>query len=169
MADYTSKDLVDTTLGIPQRLHEYCEELAYVVAEASWKGTYDQVRKADEQWLKTGLKQSYVTIENQMNDRQTKIGRRNQVLYTLSRYETARFSVSQIETELRKEFPSSTTGKNLGVGTILRELASADDHIIKEAPKISEYEFADPKHRMALRVMLTKDVNTGQVNKRDIN
>ncbi|HEY0377350.1 MAG TPA: AAA family ATPase [Pyrinomonadaceae bacterium] len=145
------------TMGFAQHVQEYCEQLGYVVEDAGWIGTDAQLIQADGQWLKRGLSEASVRIASWMNERETKIGRRNQVLYVLGQIEKRVFSISEVETMLRAEFPKSTADTTLAVGQMLGELANGGKPIIKRSAKGSSYEFKDARFAMALRVLLQKD------------
>jgi|GEM_PF-367704 len=157
--------IMRVTFGIPQRVHEFCEQLAFAIEDQGWSLEGDLLKQADSNWLQTGLARSYATITAQMNERDSAIGRRNQVLYALGHVESDRFTSSKIEEFVRRFFPTSTSGKNLGIASILKELSRCEDQIIKEAPKIGEYEFAEPRHRIALRLTLAKDRQSERVIK----
>jgi len=102
-----------------------------------------------------------------MNERETKVGRRNQVLYVLGRMDKRIFHVAEVESLLREEFPSSTADTTLAVGQILSELTGGDNPIIKRSAKCPTYEFKDPRFAMALRVLLEKDTVKEKVTKLD--
>ena len=155
------------TLGVAQRVHEYCEQLAYVVEDVDWKGVLSQIDLADKAWLRIGLKESYQAIEKLMNERETKAGRRNQVLFALGRVHVRTFTPARVEDVLRNYFQSSTQGVTLGVGQILAELAERENSIIRRTPKGDAFEFTDPRYVMAIRVML-KIAESKQVAKLEI-
>jgi hypothetical protein len=92
-----------------------------------------------------------------MNERETKVGRRNQVLYSLGRINKHVFHVNDVENTLREEFPTSTVGVTLAVGQILSELTGGENPIIKRSSKGATYEFRDARYAMTLRVLLCKD------------
>jgi hypothetical protein len=142
------------TIGVPQRVHEYCEQLAYVAKDAGWKGKLNHIDKADKAWLRMGLKESYQVVEGLMNERKTTAGRRNQVLYALGRMNSRTFTTSRVEDVLRNHFPKSTENIALGVSQILGEVAEREHSIIKRTPKGDAYQFTDARYQMALRAML---------------
>ena len=153
------RHIYSVTIGIAQRVHEYCLELAYCLDDDNWIGKSEHLDKADIAWLKRGLMKSYQAIESLMNERETKTGRRNQVLYALSKVDTRTFTASQIEDILRAEFPDSTKDITLGVGQIMGAGLSGDENpIIKRTSnKSTAYEFVDPRYLMGLRVALRKE------------
>lgn len=142
------------TFGIPQRVHEYCEQLAYIVQDSKWKGKLSQIDQADAAWLRIGLKESYQVVERLMNERETKAGRRNQVLYALGKISARTFNSARVEEVLRNHFPNSTAGVTLGIGQIMAELAEKENSIIKRTPKGDAFQFTDTRYVMAIRVML---------------
>src|SRR5258708_1651341 len=144
------------TLGVAQRVHEYCEQLAYVAEEADWKGALRQIDQADVNWLRIGLKESYGVVEALMNERETKAGRRNQVLYAVGRINTKTFTPTRVEEILRNHFPKSTERVTLAVAQILAELAERTNSILRRTPKGDAFQFTDPRFAMAIRVMLKK-------------
>jgi hypothetical protein len=155
------------TLGIPQRLHEYCEELAYSCEDADWNCSVDLLEKADEKWLAGGIAQAYTMVEAVLNDRRTTAGRRNQVLYALGEVNSESFSAPEIEKKVREIFSESTLGKTLAVGQILAEIASRENPLIKRTVKGDAYQFTDPRFLMCIRVMLEKSSNGKSVSKKD--
>lgn len=159
--------IFQVTMGFAQHVQEYCEQLGYVVEDAGWTARPEHLRLADGAWLKKGLSQASGTIALLMNERETKVGRRNQVLYVLGRMNKRVFHVAEVESLLREEFPSSTADTTLAVGQILSELTGGDNPIVKRSAKGPTYEFKDPRFAMALRVLLEKDTVKEKVTKLD--
>jgi len=151
--------IYNVTLGIPQRLHEYCEALAYILEDNKWEATTELLQTADTNWCMQGLRESYCVIDSLMNDRETEIGRKNQVLYTMGKIKIHYFTSKHISDRLKKEFPNSTTGVTLAISKILTKLASIEPSIIKKSTKGNCYEFTDPRYLMTLRAMLIKEKN----------
>ncbi|MPM28325.1 hypothetical protein SDC9_74846 [bioreactor metagenome] len=147
------------TIGIAQRVHEYCLQLAYILEQNNWKGTIEDLQIADKKWLKQGMLKSYQVISSLMNERETKTGRRNQVLYALSKTNSRTISATQIEELVRAEFVNSTKGVILGISQIMAsDLSGGSNPIIKRtSSKGADYEFVDPMYLMCLRVALRKD------------
>lgn len=140
---------------VPQMVHEYCLELAFL-AEAHGQVTPETIETADSAWLSKSQFHAYSVIEYHMNERDTKAGRRNQTLWALSCCEGDQFKSSEIETVLRKEFPTSTHDTALNPAQILAALASGDRPVVRRSPKGDAFTFADPRYRMVLRAMLNK-------------
>jgi hypothetical protein len=150
---------------LPQRIHEYCLELAFLGESNNRRINRSLLDEADKFWLKQSLSSNYTVIESMMNERDTKVGRRNQTLYSLGLVESEEFKWSDIEEILRREFPESTNNLTLNLPQILSGIALKDNPIIKRSPKGDAYCFSDPKYRMCLRAMLRKSNNADLVEK----
>ncbi|MDD2658424.1 MAG: ATP-binding protein [Methylococcales bacterium] len=151
---------------VPQIVHEYCLELAYL-SEESRVVTQTQVSEADDEWLSKSQYHAYSVVESHMNERDTKAGRRNQTLYALSLCEGEQFKAPEIEELVRKEFPSSTGGKALNLPQMLSQLSGGERPIVRRSPKGDAFTFSDPRYRMVLRAMLKKEADE-KVEKRPI-
>ena len=160
-----AKHIEYVTLGIAQRLHEYCEILAYNIQDSVWKYDSALLENADHKFLISSLKKAYSVIDGCMNERKTKAGRRNQVLFSLGKVKNSEFDLHEIEEILRKEFPLSTSNTALAVGQMMAELASGEKPLLRRAPKAANYRFADPRYLMCIRVMLRKASDSEKVIK----
>jgi AAA domain len=141
---------------IPERLHEYCLQLALLAAENQGRVSDKLLNSASSAWFSSSLSHAYSVIEGLMNSRETTVGRRNQTLYALGLLYLEEIKYSDIEQIIRKEFPRSTRDVSINVSAILGELARGNHPIIRRSPKGDAYEFLDPKYRMCLRAMLYK-------------
>jgi hypothetical protein len=151
------------TMGVAQRVQEYCERLAYKI-EDNRQYLPDFLKEADTEWLRMGLRQAYTVIEAHLNSKKTTIARRNQVVYCIGRLTTHQLDSSKVADKIREEFSETVKETNMGIGTILSELASADSPLLKKNPKTNEYRVADPRYIMCIRTMLRKGSN-GAVEK----
>lgn len=140
---------------IPQMVHEYCLEAAFL-GEETRSLSDTQIPLADDAWISKSLYHAYAVAEEHMNERDTKAGRRNQTLYALSLCEGEQFKAPEIETLIRREFPASTDSTALNVPQTLSQLAATDRPIVRRSPKGDAFTFADPRCRMVLRSMLRK-------------
>jgi len=157
------------TLGIPQRLHEYCLELAYLAQKQGNTVATTMLEAADRSWLEAQMSNDFSVIQSIMNERETKVGRRNQVLFALGRITRAEFRNPDVEATIRSEFPQSTASVTINVSQILGDLASRQTPIIKKSSSKSDaYIFTDPRFRMCIRAMLRKDQTTEQISHLDI-
>ena len=146
---------------IPQAMQEYCLQLAFV-GEATRTVTKAMLEQADDVWLKSSLSSAYTVVEGQLNERDTRVQRRNQVLYALGRMDGEEFKAAQVEAKVRALFypnePSATIG---GVPNALSELALTvgSGAVLRKTPKGDAYMFLDPQYRMCIRVMLKVGAN----------
>lgn len=172
ISDQERQKLIDhiiwVTDGIPQKLHEYCLELSLLSLDMGSKLDLTLLAKSDAKWLKTSLSSSYSAVEMLMNERNTKIGRRNQVLFCLGILEQDEFKYSDVETIVRNEFPESTKDTTLNIPQVLSELADESQGVLKKAPKGDAYMFKDPMYRMCIRAMLKHNFGSDTVDKVDI-
>lgn len=156
----------EVTLGIPQRVHEYCECLAYGIEDNDW--TYEPfiLNIADNKWLNQSLRQSYQVIESHLNSRDTKVARRNQVIFCIGKLETHSFDSAEIDRVIREEFPNTIPKTNMGIGSILSELSSGENPLLIKGSKVNLYSIKDPRYLMCIRVILQKNSTTEKVSKK---
>jgi len=155
------------TLGIAQRVHEYCECLAYEIEENEWKYEKDLLKKSDHSWLMQGLRQSYQIIESHLNSRETAVARRNQIIFCMAKVRSHQFDSNIIDGLIRKEFPRTVPATNMGIGSILGELASGDNPLLNKNEKTNMYSVRDPRYLMCIRVALYKESDTDRVIKKN--
>ncbi|QDS89938.1 hypothetical protein EC9_41400 [Rosistilla ulvae] len=150
------KHVAWVTDRIPQMIHEYCLEVANLIHHSGCTVDSDTLERADELWLSQSMYHGYAVVEQHMNERDTKAGRRNQTLFALGCTENEHVKASDVEELIRREFPNSTSGTTLNVTQILAQLGKGDQPVLKRTPKGDAYAFADPRYRMALRAMMMK-------------
>ncbi len=158
------------TLRVPQMVHEYCLEVANI-ASAAKRVDAAVWQHADSTWTTSKSTYAYSIIESHMNEKETRLGRKNQVLYALSKCEQDEFRTSQIEEIVRREFANSTDGVQLNCNQILSGLARSNGEeakpLLKKTAKEDAYTFADPRFRMVLRAMMVKSED-GKVNRKPL-
>lgn len=115
--------------------------------------------RAGNNWLTSSVESARSVIENRLNARETKAGRRNQTIYALGISKSEEFRYSDVEEIVRQEFPTTTSNVQLNIAGILSELSAGDNPPIKRVPKGDAYRFVNPKYRMAIRTMLRKTDN----------
>lgn len=158
-----SKHAAYVTDRVPQRLHEWCLGLAELTEYNHGHLDLNLLEEADEYFLSRGLSDDYETVFYLMNEPSTKIGRRNQLLYALGTFKRERITVAEIEAEVRKQFPNTTSGKKLNISKLMNELSSGKVPIIRRVPKGDAFAFSDPRYRMCIRAMLKKDSKSEKV------
>jgi hypothetical protein len=154
------------TIGIAQRVHEYCEQLAYEIEDSNRKYSKQLLSKADLGWLKKGLRKSYSVIQHHLNSRDTTVARRNQVIYSIGQLKSNQFDSNTIDALIRDRFPATVASMNMGIGSILTELSRGDNPILTRNNNTNEYTVRDPRYVMCIRLMLYIDPTTRKIEKR---
>nr|WP_208300064.1 AAA family ATPase [Aquabacterium sp. A08] len=153
------------TMGVAQRVQEYFEKLAYQIEDNRGVFQFELLQKADKDWLRLGMRQGYTVVESHLNSKRTSIARRNQVIYCIGKIKSHQIDSGVITEQLKEEFSETISETNMGIGSILAELASGDSPLLKKNPKTNEYRVVDPRYIMCIRIMLRKDPVTGVVEK----
>lgn len=161
-----SRHVFDITLGVPQRIHEYCECLAYKVEDNSWKYNPELLEEADIAWLLKGLRECYTVINGHLNSDETSDGRRNQVIYAIGKVATHQIDTNKIGELIAKEFPESSPESKSGIGQVLGHLSKGSNPVLKKISNSNAYSLADPRFLMCIRIMLFIDEDTGKVRKK---
>ncbi|WP_176502729.1 AAA family ATPase [Cobetia sp. 5-11-6-3] len=161
-----AKHIYTVTLGIPQRMHEYCECLAYRVEDNDWSYNDGLMDLADFDWLQKGLRECYSIIEWYLNSDETTDGRRNQVIYALGRISTHQIDASKIGAVISQDFPSCAPSSNSGIGQVLGYISKGDKPILKKLLNSTLYSFQDPRYLMCIRLMLYIEPITEKVKKK---
>ena len=158
--DIDEKDLCEEiswkTDRIAQHIHEFCLNIAHEAIKNDGHVNNDVVSKAEKQWMDESLSADWATIDGIMNARETRAGRKNQVIYALGRCETEDFTSTDIERIVREEFPASTARVSLNVVQILAGFSKEASPMIRRTPKNNAYRLVSPKFRMAIRSKLLK-------------
>lgn len=153
------------TLGVAQRVQEYCEKLAYNIEDHRGVFTPDLLQQTDFDWLRQGMRQGYTVVESHLNSKRTTIARRNQIIFCIGKITVHQFDSPKVTEKLLEEFPDTTTAQNMGVGSILAELASGDSPLLRKNPNTSEYRVCDPRYIMCIRIMLRKRADDNVIEK----
>lgn len=153
------------TMGVAQRVQEYCEKLAYQLDDNRGKFDIELLDKANRDWLLQGMRQGYTVVESHLNSKRTTIARRNQVIFCIGKITNHQLDTTKITDKIREEFPETATETSMGIGSILSELTTGDSPLLKKNPKTSEYRIVDPRYLMCIRVMLRKNLQTNVVEK----
>ena len=145
-----------STDRIAQYLHELGLEVAQVAAKGAMLIDESVLTSAESQWFHSSISAVRQIVDVNMNARETKAGRRNQVLYSLGCLKTEDFKYTDVEAAVRSEFPESTAGVDLNIIQRLGELENSSHPVIKRVPKGDAYRVINPKVKIAIRVMLRK-------------
>lgn len=158
--------IYDVTLGVPQRMHEYCECLAYRIEENDWNYSPDLLEDADSDWLSKGLREFYSVVQSNLNSDETTDGRRNQVIYALGRISTHQIDTEIVGVVIGEYFPNCAPDSNSGIGQVLAHLAKGDKPILKKARNSSFYTFIDSRYLMCIRMMLYIEEGSEKIKKK---
>ncbi|TLF45931.1 ATP-binding protein [Halomonas urmiana] len=152
-----SRHVMNVTLGIAQRVHEYCEYLAYKIEDNDWYYDSSLLEEADLAWLKSGLRQSYQVVRSYLNSRETSVSRRNQVVFCIAKVRQHQFDSNHIDSLIRDEFPTTVPASHMGIGSILTELSSGESPLLNKHSSNNLYSVRDPRYLMCIRLALYKD------------
>lgn len=152
---------------IAQHIHELCLTVSRQAIEFNGGRVTEQVISASmEDWLKDSLSSDYTVVEQHMNSRETKTGRKNQTLFALGACDLEDFKNKDIELVVREEFPVSTKDVLLDIPGMMSKFSSSDNPLIRRTKKDDAYRFVNPKYRMAIRGMLEKTSNEKVVRRK---
>lgn len=156
-SDELIEEMTWKTDRIAQHLHELGLEVALAARlKNSNFITREIFEEALTSWFVSSLTAVKEALDNNLNARDTKAGRRNQVIYALGCLKTEDFKYSDVEEMVRKEFPGSTKGVVLNVSQTLSQLEKSDHPLIKRVPKGDAYRMVNPKVKIAIRVTMEK-------------
>jgi Cdc6-like AAA superfamily ATPase len=154
-----SDHVSDVTLGIPQRVHEFCEHLAYAIKDNKWTYLPKTLPTANKEWLTSGLRHAYSVVEKNLNSRETTVARRNQVIYCIGRVKKHEFDSNDIDKLVRENFPRTVPNTNMGIGSILADLATGTSPLISKNAHTGGYSVKDPRFIMCIKLMLYMDLS----------
>lgn len=153
-----AKELYGEISWRTDRIAQHIHELCLIVAQNAIRngGVIDTVvlEKATATWIDDSLSSDLAVIESAMNARDTRAGRKNQVLYAMGQCKTEDFKYSDIEALVRGEF--SVGPATLNVSAILSGFGGSENPIVRRTPKQDAWRFVSPKLKMAIRAKLQK-------------
>lgn len=153
------------TMGVAQRVHEYCAKFAAAYENHGKKYSDELLKHADQLWLIVGLRQSYTVVESHLNSKRTAVARRNQIIYCIGHMKLHQFDSGDVKDLLKEYFSMTVSENNMGIANILAELASGDNPLLTKNPRTNEYRMADPRYMMCIRAALWLDPETQIVSK----
>lgn len=141
-----------STDRIAQHIHEVCLAIAQHAVRNDDVISKDVVAAAMAAWIQDSLSADLAVIEPSMNARETKVGRKNQVLFAMGACRDEDFKYSDIELIVRENF--EVKDATLNVSAILSGFAKLKNPIIRRTPKQDAWRFVSPKLKMAIRTKL---------------
>ena len=154
------------SINIPQYVHDICLEIALEAEENNGEITNSLYVQCMRNWVQEALISENTRLEANINSKETRHGRRNQVIYTAGTLITNEFSNGEIELALRKNFPISTQDKTINISSNLIALSNGKNSLFNKNQNGNRYRFIDPKIKIMIRWMLTKDANEKVVVKK---
>lgn len=137
---------------IPQHVHEVGLEIGHLAEDG--EVTQEIITNALANWEQSSLTGDMAIIDQKMNARQTKAGRRNQTIYVIGNMDGVDFRATDVERKLREVFPQSTADIALNPAQTLAELSEDPNPIIRRNPKGDAFRFVSPKYRICIRSRL---------------
>lgn len=162
--DVRIADMVSITDGNAQQIHALCYQLACEAEKNNWRVSQNQWDQGCTYWIEENLAQHTAQVEARLNKNETKVQRRNQVLYTISNWPRREFSPNDVERSLREHFPHSTQADRLGCDQILKSLADNPNPLLSRDPTSNSYRFCHPKLKIAAKTLLSVN-NLGDVER----
>jgi hypothetical protein len=152
---------------IPLHIQELCFFIAAAAELSRWRIDQHLVIGALRDWIKSSLVADVSRVQQNLNSIKTTIGRRNQALYCLGKINTYDFSATDVEASVKKHFPQSSKDVVLNIPQILSDLSKSDHPLIRKNPNSAHYRFIDPKYRIVVRWILSKEDGTEEIVLRD--
>lgn len=140
-----------------QHIHEIGLQVAFDAEEYDWSLDWDGVAGAIREWADSNLEGHNSAVRARLNQKATRIRRKNQVMYSIARLARDEFSVSDVDHMVRLEFPHNTEAQQLGIDQILKGLTQGEVPILNRDSSMNKFRFANPKLRLAIRNVLVKD------------
>ncbi|UWR99050.1 AAA family ATPase [Phaeobacter inhibens] len=151
-----------------QQLHEIGLNVAFEAEENDWCVGWGHASNAIIEWGHSSLAGYAPIVRSRLNKKDTRVQRRNQVLYCIAKGAPDEFSVSEIDNFVRNEFPHNANVVQLGIDQILKGLSVDEAPILFRDENTNRYRFAHPKLRIAIRYVLKKSEDGDVVENKDL-
>lgn len=151
-----------------QQLHEIGLNLAFEAEENDWCIDWGDASRAIIEWGHSSLAGYAPIVRSRMNKKDTRVQRRNQVLYCIAKRAADEFSVPEIDAFVRDEFPHNANVSQLGIDQILKGLSVDDAPILVRDENTNRFRFSHPKLRIAIRYVLKKSEHGDVVENKDL-
>ena len=148
-------DIVNITDGNAQQIQALCYQIACEAEKNNWRVTQSEWDQGCTCWIEENLAQHTAQVEARLNRNETKVQRRNQVLYTISNWPRREFSPNDVDKALREHFPHTAQAERLGCDQILKNLANKPNPLLSRDPTSNSYRFCHPKLKIAAKTLLS--------------
>lgn len=156
-----AKHVFFVTLGIAQKVHEYCSEFAELLKGNKWTYHDHMIIEADTMWLTRGLHKCVQILHRNLSNRNLGSSRLNQVIYSIAHANLHSFTAAKVKEDLERNFKTTLpSNSGVDVNKILRKLSKSDPSIITWDQKANQYYIKDPRFIMCARMLLIKDETT---------
>lgn len=152
--DRLYQEICWSTDRIAQHIHELCLAIAQHAVRNYDLINEEVLEAAKTVWIEDSLSADLAVIEPSMNARDTRAGRKNQVLYAMGACKEEDFKYSDVEAIVRENFDVGNA--TLNVSAILSGFSKLKNPIIRRTPKQDAWRFVSPKLKMAIRTKLYK-------------
>ena len=146
------------TMGIPQRIHEFCLELSTIMQDHNYKWTADTLnlflQHAEVQWVRGHLMQHHTNLMGTLNHNNPD-SRKNQLLYALGNIRSDQYRINTLEKFLRDHIPS-LSNQALNIAPIMKSLSNGKNPTLRKISR-GTYELSDGAMRMVIRAVLKLD------------
>lgn len=147
------KDIAFKTDRIAQHVQELCLKIAEEANKNKQVINANSVADGEKEWLDETLSVDVAVVEGLMNSLETRVGRKNQVMFCLGQLTKEDFKHQDVEEVLRDKFHVDKE-LSLNIPQILGEFSKSDNPIIKKNSNGSGYHFCSPKVKMVIRAIL---------------
>jgi len=158
-----SEHTYNLTLGLAQRVQEYFLKLAKIIEKNSNSYNQSLLEEADIEWMKSGLRQSYIAVSKFLVNGKIGPDRRNQVIYCIGKTKSHEFDYDEIEEKIKIFFPNTINGQKINYSQIFKSLSEGDRPLIKKSITKGNYLIYDSRYLMVIRAMLFIDQSDGSV------
>lgn len=182
---YVASRAAWVTDGIPQRLHEFCLQLARLTIERRYiyldstkeiresdskglgpgKARQDDLEAAQIAWAREALSSDYITIENCVaRVEEASRERRLQLLFCIGMLRSREFTLGELRNELRQNFPNKIPKPDrVRIDQHLNDLQTSPHRILKMNMRRDKYVLFEPRHRVLIRAIIARDPDTEEV------
>ncbi len=160
-----SDHVSNVTLGIAQRVHEYCKYLGYCIEDNDGRYDASLLADADRRWMAEGMRHSYFVVSSRLGRSINVTSRKDQVIFAIGLIRGHMLDAGMIETVVRANFQDAQRVVNLGVAAILRDLSRGDNPLLVLNGG-GKYRVADPRYLMCIRLIVVKSRSEGKIIKK---
>lgn len=123
----------------------------------NWKvADWDIASAAIVDWAESSLAGHAQIVRARLNRFDTRVQRKNQVLYCIAKHAEDEFNASDVDRYVREEFSHTASADRLGIDQILKGLTQGDQPLLSKDRSTNRFRLRHPKLRIAIRYVLKK-------------